>query len=490
MRVVIIGAGLAGLSAACHLRARRHDVTVVEAGEHPGGRAGTLTIDGYRFDTGPSVLTFPHLVDECIEALGLDPRDHITFRRLDPMYRACFADGSTISVRADRSDMTDEIARVCGRREADAFDALADWLGRLYAAEWEPFIARNYDSPLSLLRRPDALVRLARLGGFRRLEAAVRRRFSDDRLVRLFSFQALYAGLAPHRALALYAVITYMDSIAGVYAADGGVHAVPTALAGAATSRGVDIRYRTAATEIVLAHGDSGRVRGVRTDDGAELRCDAVVCTPDLPVAYRTLLTDLPAPRRLTGAQYAPSAIVWHAGVRGDLSNGAAHHNIHFGAAWTSAFEALVDRGEPMPDPSILVTVPTVSDPTMAPPGRHVLFALEPAPNLDGRVDWAAARTTARARLGERLAELGYPSAVEAERFVDPTDWEAAGMERGTPFALSHRFLQSGPFRPANVRRRAPGLVFAGSGTVPGVGVPMVLVSGRLAADRVEELAA
>ena len=490
MRVVVIGAGLAGLSAACHLRSREHDVTVIEAGDHPGGRAGTLTIGGYRFDPGPSVITFPHLVDECIEALGVDPRDHVTFHRLDPMYRACFADGSTIAVRADRSDMVDEIARTCGRREADAFDEFADWLRRLYAAEWEPFIARNYDSPLSLLRHPDALVRLGRLGGFGRLESAVRRRFSDDRLVRLFSFQALYAGVAPHRALALYAVITYMDSIAGVYAAGGGVHAVPAALAAAASGRGVDIRYRTAATEIVLAHGDSGRVRGVRTDHGDELACDAVICTPDLPVAYRTLLPGVPAPRRLARAEYAPSAVVWHAGVRGELSNGAAHHNIHFGAAWTSAFDALIDRGETMPDPSILVTVPTASEPAMAPPGSHVLFALEPAPNLDGRVDWDSARPAARERLGVRIAELGYPSAVEAERFVDPTDWAAAGMERGTPFALAHRFFQSGPFRPANVRRRAPGLVFAGSGTVPGVGVPMVLVSGRLAADRVEELAA
>jgi phytoene desaturase len=165
-----------------------------------------------------------------------------------------------------------------------------------------------------------------------------------------------------------------------------------------------------------------------------------------------------------------------------------AHHNVHFAADWDGAFRDLIDRGRPMTDPSILVTVPTLDEPSMAPPDRHVIYALEPVPNLDGTIDWTRDRPMATKRLVDHVAALGYPVDVEVERFVDPLDWEAQGMERGTPFALSHRFLQSGPFRPKNLERRAPGLVFAGSGTVPGVGVPMVLVSGKLAAERVQRL--
>jgi phytoene desaturase len=142
-----------------------------------------------------------------------------------------------------------------------------------------------------------------------------------------------------------------------------------------------------------------------------------------------------------------------------------------------------------MPDPSLLVSVPSLHEPTMAPEGRHALYVLEPVPNLDGRVDWARERPRLRDDLAGALARHGYPTDVEVERLVDPRDWEAQGMERGTPFALSHRFTQTGPFRPGNLERRAPGLVFVGSGTVPGVGVPMVLVSGELAARRVDELA-
>jgi len=141
-----------------------------------------------------------------------------------------------------------------------------------------------------------------------------------------------------------------------------------------------------------------------------------------------------------------------------------------------------------MPDPSILVSVPSLADPSMAPAGSHSMYVLEPVPNLDGRVDWATERGRARDDLAARLASLGYPTDIEVEALVDPVEWEARGMERGTPFALSHRFFQTGPFRPGNVDRRAPGLVFTGSGTVPGVGVPMVLVSGLLAAERVEAM--
>jgi phytoene desaturase len=214
-----------------------------------------------------------------------------------------------------------------------------------------------------------------------------------------------------------------------------------------------------------------------------------VVCNVDVPVAYRRLL-GLAPPRVARRGRYSPSCIVWLAGVRGALPPGAAHHNVHFGLAWREAFDALLRDGRRMPDPSILVTSSTVSDPSLAPDGGAGLFVLEPAPNLDGRVAWAAERPQLRDELVARVGALGYPvDDVVVERLTDPRDWEAQGLERGTPFALAHRFFQTGPFRPGNVDRRIPGLVFSGMGTVPGVGIPMVLVSGRLAADRVDEWA-
>jgi phytoene desaturase len=489
VRVVVVGAGLGGLSAACHLTGRGHDVTVVERASVPGGRAGLLELGGYRFDTGPTVLTMPSLLEEAFNAAGADMADLLPLAPVDPMYRASFADGSVIHVRHGRHAMTEEIRETCGPVEAAAFERFADWLGELYELEMGSFIDRNFDSPLDLARPLGPALRLLRLGGLRRLSTKVGSFFDDERLQRLFSFQSMYAGLAPYEALAVYCVITYMDSIGGVFFPEGGMHSVSTALATAASKAGADLRYGAPVERILLGSGSSGPVRGVRLVGGETIDADAVICNPDLPAAYRLLLPGLQAPRVARTGRYSPSAVVWHAGVRGELPDGTAHHNIHFGREWDDSFRALLRDGRRMPDPSILVTVPTVDEPSLAPPGRHGLYVLEPVPNLDGAIDWRTERDRVRDDLARKVAALGYPDDIEVEALVDPTDWERDGMERGTPFALAHKFFQTGPFRPGNVDDRAPGLVFVGSGTVPGVGVPMVLVSGRLAAERVDEMA-
>lgn len=486
-RIVVVGAGLAGLAAACHLVGAGHRVTVVEAADGPGGRSGRLQRDGFTFDTGPSVLTMVELVDQALRAAGSSVADELTLTRLDPAYRARYADGSTLHVRAGQQAMRAEIAEQCGPADAEAFDDFVDWLRRLYEVELPNFIDRNFDSPLDLLARPWAAAELLRLGGFGSLGGQIRRRFADPRLQRLFSFQAMYAGLAPDQALALYAVITYMDSVLGVYAPDGGMRAVPEALARAAGAAGAEFRYGVP-VESLLRRSD-GTVVGVGLADGDRLDADAVVCTLDLPTAYQRLLPELAPPRALRRPRYSPSCVVWHLGVRGEPGPEVAHHNIHFGQAWRAAFDQLLVAGTAMSDPSRFVCVPSLHDTSAAPAGHTSLYVLEPVPNLAvGRIDWDTARDGFRERLGEFLTGAGYPSDIVTEELVTPLDWQAQGMAAGTPFALAHTFAQTGPFRPGNVERRAPGLVFAGSGTVPGVGIPMVLISGRLAAERVEQV--
>ena len=387
--------------------------------------------------------------------------------------------------------MTAEIREKCGPAEAAAFGRFCEWLTKLYRLERPHFIDRNFDSPLDLARPLKPGIDLVRLGGFRNLAKAVGSYFADPRLRQLFSSQAMYAGLSPFEPLAVYCVITYMDTVEGVSFPEGGMHAVARGLAVAAEKAGATFAYGRTVERIVRRAGTSGPVTGVRLDTGELVRADAVVANPDLPVAYRTLLPEVAMPRVARRGRYSPSCALWLAGVEGDLPPGAAHHNIHFGGDWAGSFEALLKKGTRMPDPSILVTVQSHTDPGLAPEGRHCLYVLEPTPNLDGRIDWSYERDRLRADLARRVTALGYPtSAVEVERFVDPVDWERQGMERGTPFALSHRFFQTGPFRPNNVDRRVPGLVFVGSGTLPGVGVPMVLLSGRLAAERVDRIGA
>jgi phytoene desaturase len=487
MRVVVIGAGLGGLSAAAHLSGRGYDVTVLERTSAPGGRAGIVEEAGFRLDNGPVVLTMPDLVRRAFEAAGREMDSYVTIDRVDPMYRASFADGSVLHVRHGREAMSDELREFAGPGAAQAFGEFCDWLQDLYAVEMPHFIDTNFDSPVDLLKPWKAGLDLIRLGGFGRLDKKVASFFEDERLRRVFSFQSMYAGLAPRDALALFAVITYMDSVEGVYVPRGGVHAIATGLARAIGHAGVDVRYDAPVTRI-LRTGE-GAVSGVELGDSDRLPADVVVCNADLPVAYRTLLGGVDAPRAARRGAYSPSCLLWVAGVRGLPPADAAHHNVHFGRAWDAAFDALTKRGVTMSDPSILVTLQSLDDVDAAPDGCSSIYALEPVPNLDGKLDWASDRERFADGLRKRVGELGYPTDVVIERVYDPLDWEAMGMERGTPFALAHTFRQTGPFRPGNVDKRVPGLVFTGSSTLPGVGVPMVLISGKLAAERVEQYA-
>lgn len=470
--VVVVGAGLGGLSAALRLAGAGRRVTVLEREAQPGGRAGLLTDGGYSFDTGPTVLTMPDLIADAFDSVGESMADWLTLDPVEPLYRARYADGSVLDVHASVDAMAAEVARVCGSREADGYRRYVDFVSTLYRLQQRDFIDRNIDSPLSLMR--PSLARLAALGAFRRLAPKVAQYLHDDRTQRVFSFQSMYAGLSPYDALAIYAVIGYMDSVAGVFFPRGGMHALPRAMAGAAEKHGVVLRYGETVTSVELA---GERAVAVITSTGERVPCDVVVLNPDLPQARR--LVGRPVRRRLA---YSPSCFLL---LAGSSLPADVHHTISFGHAWRAVFDELLG-GRLMSDPSFLVSAPSVSDPSLAPPGRTSYYVLFPTPNLDAPIDWQAEGPRYRERVVQTLEGRGWPGfgeSLEVEHVTTPLDWQARGMERGTPFAAAHTFGQTGPFRPGNLL--GENVVFTGSGTTPGVGVPMVLVSGRLAAERI-----
>jgi phytoene desaturase len=485
--VVVVGAGLAGLSAAMHLAGAGRRVTVLEAQAAPGGSAARVSLPArgggaYHLDTGPTVLTMPDLLADCFAALGKTLSDWVTLRRLDPAYRAEFADGTGLSVTSNVDEMAERIGAFSGPADADGYRRYVELVTHLYRVQMRDLIDRNFESPIDLLG--SSLAKLVALRGFSRLAPTVARYFRDERLQRVFSFQAMYAGVSPDRALAIYAVISYMDLVEGVSYPVGGMNALPTAMEAAARKAGVEFVYDTRITSTAWS-GD--RVVEVQSADGRTWTPDAVVMTLDRPAALEVLdrTQQGSLTRRPARTLYSPSCVVLAAGVTTSWPE-AAHHTMHFGRAWSQVFDDL-EAGRLMRDPSFLVSLPSVTDPGLAPAGSSAAYVLFPAPNLDHAqpLDWARLRGPYRRHMlntVENAGFRGFGEAIDAEVLITPQDWADRGLGAGTPFAAAHTFGQTGPFRSPNTL--GDNVVFAGSSTTPGVGVPMVLISGRLAAER------
>jgi phytoene desaturase len=504
-RVVVIGAGLAGLSAALYLTGAGREVTVLERVGHPGGRVGVYRGPDYEIDSGATVLTLPGLIDAALAAVGDSAEARgLRIHRLDPAYRARFADGSSIAVYSDPDDMAAEVARVCGAQEVPRYRRLRDWLARVYGAAYDQFMDTNFDSPLDMVtigEKRAALTELVRLGAFGRLGPRVGRILRDERLARLFTFQALYAGMPPARALSVYGAIPHMDTGLGVYFPEGGMRAVTAALAEAFTAAGGRLELGVEATGIDYRDGRAYRVRAVASG-GSDFpiagnthngyTCDAVVLTADLGSLDRFGI----ARRRPLRA--APSALVAHGTIPTEITAHwpvRAHHTIDFGGAWDHTFTEIAarpGRGRLMSDPSLLLTRPALSDPGLFidRDARHEpLSVLAPCPNLTAApLDWPRLGPAYLREVLAVLEERGYRGIAAnftADHLDTPRTWADQGMIAGTPFSAAHLFRQTGPFRTRNLPRTAANLVLAGCGTTPGVGVPTTLLSGKLAAQRI-----
>ncbi|QBJ94884.1 phytoene desaturase [Rhodococcus sp. ABRD24] len=496
-RVVVVGAGLAGLSAALHLRGTGRHVTLLEREDHPGGRVGVHRGPGYTIDNGATVLTMPELVRDALAAVGADfdsTTPPLRLHTLEPAYHARFADSSTIDVHSDPDKMVAEVTRVCGPAEARRYLDLRRWLARIFQAEFGTFIDSNFDSLLDLVSSRRAATDLARLtaaGGFGRLGNQVARRITDPRLRRVFTFQALYAGVAPAKALAVYGAIAHMDTSLGVSFPEGGMRTIAESMADAFTTAGGRLHLATTVTRIERS---GGRARRVRTADGQAFECDALVMTPDLPVVDQLLTKRRQRPQRIS-----PSAVVLHGTVPRRTSAGWGaphHHTIDFGAAWERTFAEIAarsGRGKLMSDPSLLITRPAVTDPglliTRGGEECEPLSVLAPCPNLDSApFDWSVLTGAYTRELLRVLEGRGYTGITEGyviDHIDTPQTWAERGMAAGSPFAPAHIFRQTGPFRRRNLLRHPANVVLAGSGTTPGVGVPTVLISGKLAAERI-----
>jgi phytoene desaturase len=471
-RVTIVGAGVGGLATALRLAHRGCQVTVLEKTEQVGGRNRRESVNGCSFDGGPTLLMMLDPFRKLFADVGERFEEHVPIQLCEPSYRVFYSDGSRLDATPNMAKMLLEIERVAGPAEAAKYPSFLGRIGDLYYESVPHFVRSDYGSRKDVLH-PRQLVRAAKLGITGNLWREVSRTFTDPRLRMLFTFQSMYLGLSPFDAPWVYATLAYMEYGEGIWYPQGGLPRISEAIAELAEQRGVRVRLNSPVARI--EGGD------VVLESGERVGGDFVIANADLPYAARELAGEQPK-RKLRSSC---SAYLMYLDYAGDLPD-LCHHNVFFGKDYKANLDALF-HGERLPsDPAFYVCVSSKTDASCAPDGHSNVFVLVPCPNLDRPFDSQTEAHLRSSVLTRLCHETGFDSdLIRGMKIRGPHEWQTElNLDRGAAFGISHELTQSAFMRPGIQSKRNPSLYFVGASTMPGNGLPMVLISAELVEER------
>lgn len=489
-RVIVIGAGIGGLGAAARLAASGHQVTVLERRDRLGGRAYVYQQDGFTFDGGPTIITAPQLIDAIFEKAGRRREDYVRFVRCDPFYRIFDANGRAFDYNGNEAFVLSEIDKVAPGDKA-GYQAFVKSAEAIYRKGFEDLADKPFDTVWDMLKvAPD----LVRLQSYKSVYRYVSQFVQDPFLRQVFSFHPLLVGGNPFDAPSIYAMIHYLERAGGVWYAMGGTGALVDALARLIEELGGTIHTDADVEEIVVRPGPRGpQAHGVRLADGRVLEADAVVSNADVAFTYMKLVdpryrrkyTD----RRLRRMRYAMGLFVLYFGTDRRYDDGTLqHHNIILGERYRGLLDDIFHNDGRLPsDFSLYLHVPTLTDPSLAPPGHEAFYVLSPVPNLASGIDWREQARPYRDAIVRFLEDRYLPGLSQhlvTEHWIDPLHFQGTlNSHLGSAFSLEPILTQSAWFRPHNRSEDVDGLYFVGAGTHPGAGIPGVLSSAKIVDD-------
>lgn len=478
---VVVGGGLGGLATAIRLAHRGCRVTVLEQNPRMGGRCNLLTRDGYTFDTGPTLLLMRDVLDELFGSVGESVEDSLNLIRLEPNYRIHFGDGSSLQVSGDIDATCADMERVCPGSSPGFKRYLMD-AGYKYQVSRRRFVERNFLHLRDFVTLAN-LYYLITTQTLRALDEHAGRYFKDPRLQAAFTFQSMYLGLPPSHAPSVYSLLPYTELAEGIWFPEGGMYRIVLSLIDVAQDLGVRLETSTTVGEIVVR---GRRAVGVRV--GADVvEADVIVSNADLPYTYSNLLPNHPWKRRFPPLNYGSSVyLLFIAGKR--RYPDALHHSVYLSRDIAQNYRALFRDQELPVDPSLYMCIASRSDPRLAPAGRDGLYVLVPVPHQTANIAWKREEQGFRERVLAQLKRVGFEDLHDA-CFIEtmtPDDLASAyNLANGSAFGLAHNFLQVGYMRPSNKARGLENVYFCGASTVPGGGVPMVVIGSRLTTERI-----
>ena len=491
--VGVVGAGLAGLASACVLAARGHKVILFDKNPWLGGKAAQLNEAGFRFDMGPTILTVPHVLERVFNEAGRRMSDYLDLVRLDPQWRCFFADGTTLDLTGDVSAMSETLATYAPGSEHGYRDFIA-MSAKLHEVSEKFFFWKSVEGisdtlsmkGMNLATLKDVLS--LRMGTS--VAAQIRKRVPDARVSQMLDHFVQYVGSSPYASPAVLCSIAHMQTALGVWYPMGGTRAVPLALERLAGELGVDLRPSCGIARIVQ---ENGRASGVVTEGGDTIRLSAVVSNMDSVRTMAELVGGPPAKRfaRRWSRDPACSGVVLYLGLDRGYDH-LAHHDFVFSKDPEEEFDWIYGKGEPAPDPTAYLAATARTEPGVAPPGGEALYVLVHTPFLRPHHDWSKMFPAYRQVILDKLKRCaGMPDIEERivfERHLTPQSiHDRYRVMNGAIYGLASHGKVTGAFKPGNRSRDLAGLYLTGGAAHPGPGMPMVLMSGWIAADSLHQ---
>ncbi|MBS1788789.1 MAG: phytoene desaturase [Acidobacteria bacterium] len=487
--VIIIGGGLGGLSAAIHLRLAGFAVALYEANERVGGRANLIERDGFRFDTGPSLLNYPWVFEQLFAIAGRNFHEYVQLLPVEPSVGFQWPDGTRFTLSSNLPDLLEACEGVEPGVRPSVLAFLRDAEIK-YRTAFDKLVNRNADNPLTWLSAC-SLNELRHLSVWRSLDSELRRFFRSRYLREAFGAYGMYLGGSPYDLPGLFSILPYGELAYGLWLPKGGIYSLVSGIERLAGELGVRIRTGQRVQRILTA---SGKAKGIELSDGTQHKASLVVSNVDVPTTNSELIASGELPertiRKTLQTKMTPGVMTFYWGIRGKVEN-LGHHTIFLPQDFQASFTDLFKTKRIPRDLPFYVSVPSATDADLAPTGDTAMFVLVPTPllsELDG-IDWQFTTREIKARVLARLQQHGIeiaPERIAIEEAYTPADWrQRFGLFDGSAFGAAHTLFQVGPFRSRNYSEDIEGLFYTGASTTPGTGMPMVVLGGKLTADRI-----
>jgi phytoene desaturase len=480
---LVIGAGFGGIAAALRMRARGHNVTLIERLDAIGGRAQAFEQGGFRHDAGPTVITAPFLFDELFALFGEKREDHLDFRPLDPWYRFYFHEGSEFDYRPSLEDTHAEIARF-SPEDMKNYDRLIATSKNIFDIGFSELADQPFTRFGAMLKQ---IPQLLRLKSYMTVAQLVNSHIRHPLLRQAFSIHPLLVGGNPFDTTSIYALIHYLERKWGVYFCMGGTGKLVAELENLMRRQGIEILLNTDVREIMVSKDDSNRVTGVITQDAKQISADRVICNGDPPTIYAEMLPAHKGKRKKAlpdkVTRYSMGLYVLFFGTKKTYPN-IAHHTIWMGKRYKELLHDIFNRKILADDFSLYVHRPTATDASFAPEGCDSFYVLCPVPNLQGNLEWEKEGPALQKRIVAALDKTIMPGLSEhivEDFYMTPEDFKTRYRSmHGAGFSIAPNFTQSAWFRYHNRDPHLSNLYFAAAGAHPGAGMPGVLCSAKV----------